>query len=259
VPAAELVSADRAHAEQPYAEWPGRIPGAVLWSRVTGPPGGQRVLPDGCMDLIWRDGELIVAGPDTQAHLPSDPPGRHYAGVRFGPGGAPGVLGVPAAELRDRRVPLDAIWPSRQVRRLLDRLHDSSDPVGGLEAAVLAHLDRAHRPGVGIGPDGGPEPWVRAAVEAVRRGASVPDLAEATGWSERQLRRRCLEVFGYGPKMLGRVLRMNDALELARAGTPFAEVAAVTGYADQAHLTRDWRDLTGTTPRELVGPPRPSE
>jgi AraC-like DNA-binding protein len=162
---------------------------------------------------------------------------------------------VPASELRDRRVPLDSIWPSALVRRLRARLEDQADPVGGLEAAVLDHLQRTRRPGaglVGIDSAGGPEPWVRAAVDAVRRRASVPDLAELTGWSERQLRRRCLDVFGYGPKMLGRVLRMNDALELARAGTPFADVAAATGYADQAHLTRDWRDLTGTTPRDLV-------
>lgn len=244
-------------AEQPYREIPGRIPGAVLWTRVTGPPGEQRVLPDGCMDLIWRDGELIVAGPDTHAHLPADPPGRRYAGLRFGPGGAPGVLGVPAAELRDRRVSLDAIWPSGRVRRLLDRMHGLTDPVDGLEAAVLEHLEHADRPGAGlvvVDSAGVPEPWVRAAVDAVQRGASVPELAAEAGWSERQLRRRCLDVFGYGPKTLGRVLRMNTALELARAGTPFAEVAAVTGYADQAHLTRDWRDLTGATPTELVLP-----
>jgi AraC-like DNA-binding protein len=257
VSATEQLYADSSHDEQPYDEWPGRIRGAVLWTRVTGPPGGKRVLPDGCMDLIWRDGELIVAGPDTRAYLPADPPGRRYAGLRFGPGTAPGVLGVPAAELRDRRVSLDAIWPSRRVSRLLDRLHHAADPADGLEQAVLDHLGRSDRSRAGlvaVDSEGEPEPWVRAAVDAVRRGASVPELAEQTGWSERQLRRRCLEVFGYGPKMLGRVLRMNAALELARAGTPFAEVAAVTGYADQAHLTRDWRDLTGTTPRDLVLP-----
>jgi AraC-like DNA-binding protein len=66
------------------------------------------------------------------------------------------------------------------------------------------------------------------------------------------LHRRCLDAFGYGPKMLARVLRMNAALDRARAGLALAEVAAVSGYADQAHLTREVKALAGVTPSVLL-------
>ena len=46
-------------------------------------------------------------------------------------------------------------------------------------------------------------------------------------------------------KTLARVLRLRRALALARAGTPFATVAVRAGYADQAHLARDVKALTG--------------
>jgi AraC-like DNA-binding protein len=79
----------------------------------------------------------------------------------------------------------------------------------------------------------------------VRTGVSVATTAERLGLSERQIRRRCQAGFGYGPKTLARILRFRRAVGLARAGAPFAEVAVVTGYADQAHLAREVRALSG--------------
>ena len=59
------------------------------------------------------------------------------------------------------------------------------------------------------------------------------------------MHRRSLAAFGYGPKTLARILRFQRALALARAGTPLAEVAVRSGYADQAHLAREVRALAG--------------
>ncbi|PWU53110.1 AraC family transcriptional regulator, partial [Micromonospora globispora] len=64
--------------------------------------------------------------------------------------------------------------------------------------------------------------------------------AAEVGLGQRALHRRSLSLFGYGPKTL------------ARAGTPLAEVAARAGYADQAHLTRDVRELAGVPPTRLL-------
>ncbi|EST36312.1 hypothetical protein N566_16500, partial [Streptomycetaceae bacterium MP113-05] len=90
-----------------------------------------------------------------------------------------------------------------------------------------------------------PDPLCAPLVTALRRGVGVAEAADAAGLSERQLRRRALDAFGYGPKTLARVLRMRRALQLAESGAPFAQVAVVTGYADQAHLAREVRALTG--------------
>jgi transcriptional regulator GlxA family with amidase domain len=85
----------------------------------------------------------------------------------------------------------------------------------------------------------------------------VVAVARAAGLSERQLLRRCQLALGYGPKTLARIVRFRAALALARSGTPFADLAAATGYADQAHLARDVRALAGQPLRVLLGEGEP--
>jgi AraC-like DNA-binding protein len=82
-------------------------------------------------------------------------------------------------------------------------------------------------------------------VRALDAGRDIGAVAAMLGITARQLHRRSLDAFGYGPKLLARVLRMHRALRLARAGTPLAETAARAGYADQAHLSRDVKALAG--------------
>lgn len=83
-------------------------------------------------------------------------------------------------------------------------------------------------------------------------GTPVAAVASAVGLSERQLHLRRLTSFGYGPSVLARVLRLQDALAMARDGVRLADVAARCRYADQPHLARDVRDLTGTTLMALL-------
>ncbi|MEU4093412.1 helix-turn-helix transcriptional regulator [Streptomyces sp. NPDC026673] len=217
------------------------VPGAVLWTKTAG-AGAARVLPDGCIDLIWGEGTgLFAAGPDTTAHLSADPPGTRFAGLRFAPGVGPAVFGLPAHELRDQRVPLEALWPGAEVRRLTERVAAAADPGAVLEALVLRRgLPRAATP------------WAPQVAANLAAGARVDAVAEDAGLSERQLHRRCLDAFGYGPKTLARILRLQHALRLARRGHAFAEVAACAGYADQAHLARDVRALAGVPLGELL-------
>jgi len=223
------------------------VPGAVLWTQRAGSGSPARVLPDGCMDVIWKDGELLVAGPDTAAFVVSGPVGERYAGLRFAPGTAPALLGVPACELRDRRVPLAQLWPGHRVRVLAERVSEADDP-----GAALERLIGSGAGGLAPGWPGEPDPVRDAVVSGLRLGRRVEALARQASLSERQLRRRCLEVFGYGPKTLDRVLRLQRALGPARSGMPFAQVANVAGYADQAHLAREVRALAGVPLRELL-------
>jgi AraC-like DNA-binding protein len=218
------------------------------WTAVTGRP--RAVLPDGCLDLMWVGGELVVAGPDT-GPAPTDlAPGTEIAAVRFRPGAAPAVLGVPAVELRDRRVRLADLW--RDGAELERRVGAAAAPVAVLEAAVRARLADAPPPDpVALG----------VAATLGRAGAEpVAGLAGRAGLSERQLHRRSVAAFGYGPKTLDRVLRLQRFLALGRArpAAGLAELAAAAGYADQAHLGHDCRALAGATPGELRSGRRPA-
>ncbi|MCM1936839.1 helix-turn-helix transcriptional regulator [Streptomyces sp. G3] len=219
-----------------YAEWGSRLAGAVVWTSSPTGSGPGRILPDGCMDLLWHDGRLLVAGPDTHAYVTEGAPGP-WAGVRFYPGTAPALLGVPADALRDRRVALTDLWPAARARRLTARVNAAPDPATGLEEAALSRAaDTAP-----------PDPLLGRIVAALDAGRPVAATADALGIGARTLHRRSLAAFGYGPKTLARVRRLQRALALARDGTPLAETAARTGYADQAHLARDVRELAGTT------------
>ncbi|MFF0731783.1 helix-turn-helix domain-containing protein [Streptomyces chartreusis] len=225
-----------------YEERPSRLAGAVVWTNRPADTGVGRVLPDGCMDLLWNDGRLLVAGPDTRAYV-TDGESSSWAGVRFFPGTGPGLLGVPAHELRDRRVELTDLWPAVEVRRLCDRVEAAADPVTALEDVALARAAAVDEP----------DPVLRRVVTALDAGRPVAATADELGLGARKLHRRCLSAFGYGPKTLARILRLQRALALARGGTAFADTAVRAGYADQAHLARDVKELAGLPLGELLG------
>ena len=207
------------------------------------PPQVQDVLPDGCMDLVWTGRELLLAGPDTGPHPVRREPGVAGAGLRFAPGRLPALLGVPAAAVRDQRVPLAQLHP-----RLASRATARLEHADGHAAAILTVLtDLATAlPGAPV------EPGVAVVAAQLGRGASAGATAERMGWTARSLHRRCLTAFGYGPTVLRRVLRFRRAAALLHAGVAPAEVAALAGYADQPHLSRETRAMAGRAPRQLA-------
>lgn len=200
----------------------------------------QEVLPDSCMDLIWSGRELLVAGPDTASHPAVLPPGGVTVGLRFAAGVLPALLGVPAAALRDRRVPLVELHP-RPAGAGEALLSTAGSPADALVGVVLAL------------PCAAPDRATREVATRIGAGAGVAATADALGWTTRTLHRRCLDSFGYGPAVLRRVLRFRRAAALLHAGMAPAAVAAVTGYADQPHLSREVRALAGVAPRQLAG------
>jgi len=87
-----------------------------------GPRHQQRVLPDGCADIVWfGDASPVAVGPMTRPVLEAVEPGTTLVGLRFRPGVASRVLGVPAHELTDRDVPLDEIWHRRTFQPSSER------------------------------------------------------------------------------------------------------------------------------------------
>ena len=97
-----------------------------------------------------------------------------------------------------------------------------------------------------------PDPAMVEVARRARAGQPVDAIAAVCGLSARHLQRRVRTAFGYGPKTLIRILRLQRAVGLARRGTPFAAVSATTGYADQAHLARDVKALAGVPLGVLV-------
>jgi AraC-like DNA-binding protein len=209
------------------------------WERVglERPDGYERIVPDGCMDLIWSERPgLGVVGPNTTAFLAPLRPGARTVGVRLHPGAGPSLLGASARELLDGRLGAAEVWGDAG-RRLDEAVAGAHDRLG-LLVAFLAERARRAAP---------PDPIVRAAAQRLDR-IPVARVAAEIAVSERQLRRLVSADVGYGPKRLARVLRLRGALARVRAGDELAQVPFEAGYVDQAHFTNDCSALAGVSP-----------
>jgi AraC-like DNA-binding protein len=204
------------------------------------------VVPDGCVDIVFGDGRLEVAGPATAPVLvPATTEGTRF-GVRFRVGSAGAALGIAADELLDRSVPLADVWGAAG-RRLAQRVADGATDEGRLRTLVAGIAARHDDGGHG-------DLLVRQAARELVQGAPVGRAAREVGLGERHLRRRFERAVGYGPATFVRVQRFQRFLALAEGSPPatLGRLAAAAGYADQAHLDRECRRLSGLTPSALL-------
>jgi len=240
---------------RPPQQLAGRL--VCLWTQqIEGVEGEycHPVLPDGCADIVWiGDAPPVVAGPATRRILVKIPVRRMVFGVRFQPGFAASSLGVPADELLNRDVPLDEIWGAA-AGRLMEQVFSHRTTPAKLRAVSDALTSRlARAPAV--------DPAVRAAVSWLmhRPGGRVRDLAQAIGLSDRQLQRRFRAAVGYGPKTFQRIMRLQRLLVRAEGMTSaqvtLAALASAAGYADQAHMCREFQALAEETPQSLLARP----
>jgi AraC-like DNA-binding protein len=217
-----------------------------VWTHAAGPSGRvQRVLPDGCADIVWMGDRLVVAGPATGHVLAALPADATTLGIRFGPGAIGAALGMPAGELQDRTVDLSEVWGRRAVE-LAERL-------AALRANVrLALLATAVADRIRDAPP--PDALVAQATMLLESGLPVAETGRRVALGERHLRRRFHAAVGYGPKTLQRILRLRAFLRMAEAMPmpDLARAAVEAGYFDQPHLTRECTDLAGLSPAALL-------
>lgn len=219
-----------------------------VWSQVIG--AGEtthrhRVLPDGCADLVWiGEAPAVVAGPATGPVIVPLPPRTIVVGVRLRPGAA-AMLGPPVSALSNRDTPLGDIWGR-------DPLSGRIAGQGSIEARLAAAQAVLARRLTDAGP---PDRGIVTATRWLARhpDGRIEDLADFLDTGPRQLHRRFVAAVGYGPKTFQRVLRLQRVLALAaRSPESLAALAADAGYADQAHMSREVRALTGRSPRGLL-------
>jgi AraC-like DNA-binding protein len=218
-------------------------------------------VPDACSDIvIVGDAAPHVAGPATTTQHVLLPAGTTVIGIRFRPGATRLAFGCDANELRDADPELAAVCgaAARILADATNRARDAKDPATALRVALETWTRMRVVPRV----DREAEAMRAARRLVVDRDATVRDVARDFGWSERRLHREITATCGYGPKTLQRIVRLQRALRASRAGVAtrppnlaptLSRLALDAGYADQAHMTREFRDLTGFTPRQLLG------
>jgi len=254
---------DQPPTEQSYHE---RRPAPALaglvssvWIQRVSPsatPYPHRNLPNGSVEFRCQVGVVPqIVGPLTRPMVELLAPGSTVVGVRFRPGAAASVLGVPPSELVDLVLDADQLW-GRSAVALGERVAQSASPE---QALVLLHQLIVGR----LADAAGPDPLVAVVVRRLSGWPTddVGSLGSSLGISERQFRRRCQSAIGVAPKALQRMLRFQGFLALVQlalsqgrspAGDGLALLAAEAGYADQSHLTRECVRLTGVTPRRFL-------
>lgn len=234
-----------------------------IWIREGPPPGHafDRVLPAGREELIINlsDGELRCYHDDGSPNGRTSGPiftGMHRGGyvidtrqlsaimgVHFRPGGAWSLLGIPAHELRDARIDFQLLI-GQDSHRLMDRLMRAASPQEKLrlvDAALCQRRLRCIHPAVA---------WAAEQMTRYPASVRVALLAEEAGLSERRLSELFASQVGINPKGFARLRRFQTALgRIHLAAHPdWCDVALKTGYADQAHLIRDFREFSGLSP-----------
>jgi AraC-like DNA-binding protein len=253
---APLVSAYREYGPDPA---PARA-AACTWQGAARWPRRMRMLPDGCLDLVWDGGRARVVRPAARQVRRPVGGDALVSGIRIRPGWAAVVLGAPLRDLPDL-ADLADLWGAAAAGRLEAALAAAAavSPAavrGELSAMIAARL---------AGP-ADPDPRVLAAVRLLGGPrATAGDVARRVGLSPRQLRRRFDDHVGLPPKTLQTILRFQRLRAwLSAAGpapVPLARAAAECGYFDHAHLCRDCARLAGVTPAILAAalshePPR---
>jgi AraC-like DNA-binding protein len=256
----------RFHSYTPRAPLSRFVQDFWLYENYQGTRERELILPSGTFELVFnlQDDELriyrpgdpkrcqrfpgaVVSGPYTGPFMSDAAEETSLLGVHFQPGGAAGVLGLPAGEFRDAHVDLRTVWGSSSLvlREQLCGLKEPTSKFRLLEEVLMRRL-AAYR---------GAHAAVRTALDVVDLSngrARTRDLARAVGLSQRRLITLFSNEVGQTPKMFGRIIRFQHAIARSRRSTAvdWAQLAAECGYFDQSHLIRDFTEFASVSPHD---------
>lgn len=226
------------------------------------PTSPERILPDGCAELILNFGvpflqhhddgttrlqpEQFLVGQITKPLLISPSGPVELIGIRFQPGGTTPFFRIPMGEITNEVVDLKLLSSefASELTRELEPSTTLPEKVKLLEALLARQLTNRSLDSATLS----------LAAEIVERGGlvSLDRLATAAGISSRQLERRFVREVGIGPKLLCRILRFQQVFRALECDDlNWAPIAVECGYYDQAHLIRDFRQFAAQTPTAL--------
>ncbi|HEX2831951.1 MAG TPA: helix-turn-helix transcriptional regulator [Thermoanaerobaculia bacterium] len=214
----------------------------------------ETILPDGRFELIFNLADPVLQdgasqpramlAAETRRAVSIASTGRiEFVGVRLRDAAVGQVLGCPPRLLRDRMIDLHALAPALD---LSERLAEADDE---RRVATILGAFGAHER----------HPLAANAAALIRRSGgrlSISRLASAYGVSIRTLSRAFDRALGLTPKTLARVMRLGRAAAWLREGEVAADVALRAGFADQSHMTHEFRAIARLSPsRWLELPP----
>ncbi len=224
----------------------------------------QRIVPDGCMEMIFHRGDpyLQFAEDGTQLQQPLcfvfgqishfleiAPTGRSdIFAVRFQPEGFMPFTSYPLKQMENRAVPLTDVFGS-EAAALEKAILAAPDTSGCIQLADEFLLDKLRR-----------KNFLDAVVQqslgilaAANGNLSVQQMSSIQQIHRRKLERRIASSTGLSPKQLAKIIRLQAALKLLMlADLPDLTTVALEGeYYDQAHFIKDFKTFTGMSPKHF--------
>ncbi|NUR63221.1 MAG: AraC family transcriptional regulator [Catenulispora sp.] len=222
------------------------------WNLPPGVRHEQQVLVHPVVNVVFEAHGAVVSGVDTGRFATVLEGSRRALGIMFRPAAFAPFLDAPLTELTDKELPLSAVPALADLEPLLVPLvADLNVPAEELAATADAAMTK-HAPPTRQSCETTTE-WAELAVRD-RTLTRVEDLARAAGVSTRTLQRAFTDHIGIGPKWFLRRYRLYEAAEQVAHSDHinWSALATALGYADQAHLTRDFTAAFGQPPAQYA-------
>lgn len=238
----------------------------TLFAPKEAEPQKQRIVPDGCMEMIFHCGDLykqylengnyliqpksFVFGQITQA-LDIEPTGETAIfSVRFQPDGFTAFASMPVGQMENRAVPLHELFGDEGIIIEKDILQVTiaETRISIIEKFLIEKL---------ITPES-INLLIKSSVEMILRlggQVSVDDLSDSLQINRRKLERKFSTVIGLSPKQLSKIIRLQATLKILSAQNTanLTAIAYEGNYYDQAHFIKDFKEFTGVSPKQFYG------
>jgi len=227
----------------------------------------QRIVPDGCIEMIFILGEDIkrytsgdkfiiqpramVIGQITEPFF-IEPTGYvDCFAIRFYPYGFANFISTPIKKLADKETPIALLFgekPSKELEEKIIEAKNTKERIAIIEGFLLNKLnDKTIIDSI-----------VKATIDTIlltRGSTPINTILKDDLSKRRQLERKFIKQIGISPKQLGKVIRLQTALKmlLSQQAESFTKIAYESEYYDQAHFIKDFKEFTGTTPKEFLG------
>jgi AraC-like DNA-binding protein len=205
--------------------------------RDSDPAVPSEVVTDGWFMGLW-----------TRRFLVEYPVRLRIVGVHFKPWGISPFVDVPASDLRDRWVPVDAVWRRAvdRIRNQLGELATATEMLQAVEDELRSRLAPARGLDLVLHTGG--------RLESAHGAVAIGALTDAAGVSSTHLATQFTSHVGVTPKRVARIYRFARLILSVDGRHPvdWSALAHATGYFDQAHLGKEFKDFTGRTPTEYL-------
>lgn len=227
----------------------------------------QRIIPDGCIEMAfilgddikrYTSGGTFILQPramvlgQTLEPFYIEPTGYvNTFAIRFYPYGFANFVTTPIEKMANTETPLELLFEVDAARRVHGQIVQAKDARERIAIIEKFLMDRLSDKTV-------IDQIVKQTVDvlwATKGSAPINAILKNDSAKRRQLERKFAKQIGISPKQLGKVIRLQTALRLLynRKTDSLTEVAYESEYYDQAHFIRDFKEFTGTSPKEFLG------